>query len=123
MTGVIGTIVDALFSIPLLIMTDFEIVFEELRQVLNQIPEMPPETLDTLEAMMTRDGTMVTLFIAGVIFNLVAYSLIAMLGGAIGVAIFEKRKLNGNSSETTPEYRSPTDVPPPPPPPQDPTIS
>jgi hypothetical protein len=113
-TGLIGTVVSALFSIPLLLLAVNRPgmgVLVQLRQALDQIPNIPPETREMLRSLSARGGTDVLFFAIGLIFTLVIYCLFAMLGGAIGVAVFEKRKTGAPPAD----YQPPTGPPPPPP--------
>jgi hypothetical protein len=123
LTGVIGAIVSALFSIPLfLIANRAGRGLSQLRQALEQLPNVPPETLDRLRALSERGGIDVFFIAIGFVFMLVIYSLVAMLGGAIGVAVFEKRKPAAGRPPEIPSYEPPQ-TPPPPPPPDAPSSS
>ncbi len=116
-TGLIGTIVCALFSLPMYLMLyrGGRLSFaEQLRQTLDQVPNIPSETREALRAMADRGGMDVLVLVFGLLFMFVIYSLFAMLGGAVGVALFEKRKLGAPTD--TPPYQPPIDMPPPPPP-------
>jgi len=116
LTGVIGAIVTALFSTPLfLIANRAGGGMSQLRQVLEQLPNVPPETLGKLRALSEKGGIDVFFIAIGFVFMLVTYSLVAMLGGAIGVAVFEKRKPAAGPSDI-PAYQQPPPPPPPPPP-------
>ncbi len=115
LTGVIGAIVTALFWIPIFLMGGGRI-FSQLREAFEQIPNMPPETLERLKPFWER-GAFTPFFLAvGFVSMRVTYSVVAMLGGAIGVAIFEKRKPDAGSP-SFPTYVPPQAPPPPPPPP------
>lgn len=115
LTGVIGTVVSALFLIPLHFLTGGTGVMEQLRQAMDQMPNVPPETRQMLESLTSREGAGTFIYVFGLIFMLVVYCLFAMAGSAIGVAIFEKRK-PGTPSVDLPPYQPPA---PPPPPPQE----
>jgi hypothetical protein len=84
-----------------------------MRQMLSEL-NLPPEWRDLLTSVMSNSGSPHIAFIvvAGLI-NVVVYALVAMLGGVLGVAIFEKRKVQG----PPPTYQPPINLPPPPPPP------
>ena len=119
LTGAIGAIVNTLFNIP------FQIVLQRLgsgfgepmREILDQVPNLPPETRQVLEdAFNSSGGIGVPLIILSGFFLLVIYSFMGMLGGAIGVALFEQRR---PGEESDPTLRQ-TPYPPPPPPPTDP---
>ncbi len=127
LTGVIGAVVDTLFSIPLHIaLRSVGMGFvEQMREILDQIPNLPPETKDALRSMFSDGGGFSVLFlILGGLFKVVIYGIMAMLGGAIGVALFEKRKPGTPYGAPGPFPPSPpSDLPPPPPPPIDPGSS
>jgi hypothetical protein len=113
LTGAIGSIVTALFSIPLfLIGNRAGRGLAQIRQALEQLRNVPP---DRLRALSEKGGVDVFFFAAGLVFILVTYSLVAMVGGAIGVAVFEKRK--PAASPTGIQTYEPPQPPPPPPPP------
>ena len=84
----------------------------QLREVIAQMPNLPPETRETFRSMLSSAGEtgIIFIFLAG-LFKLVLYALMAMLGGAIGVALFEKRKPGMDSAGPQP----PTQIPPVPP--------
>jgi uncharacterized membrane protein len=112
LTGILGTIVMALFSIPLHILVNPGAgMLDQVRQSMSQVPSMPPETRRMLEGLYEHAGI---LYAVGALFMLVFFGLFGMVGGAIGVAIFEKRK-HGDSSPP-PSYQPPADpiLPPPP---------
>jgi hypothetical protein len=118
LTGVIGALVGGLFSIPLRLMTNRGSLsgMDQLKEALDQLPNVPPETRQMIESFTARSDMDVVFFIFGMLFILVIYSLFAMIGGTIGVAIFEKRKPGSVPEEVT-YYQPPTNLPPPPPPP------
>jgi hypothetical protein len=116
LTGVIGAIVFALFSIPLILMSNGSSrIMEQFKQAIAQVPNMPAQTREALEAAIAQGGFGILVYVIGFIFALVLFSLVAMIGGAIGVAIFEKRK-TGSALSDPPPYQPPADLPPPPPP-------
>jgi len=108
LTGLIGTLVFALFSIPLFVMTNRTGIMEQLKQTIAQMPNLPPETRDAVESLASQGNITAVIYVIGFFFMLVVNCLVAMIGGAIGVAIFEKRKSGGAPSE-------PPQIPPPPP--------
>ena len=111
LTGFIGTLVIALFSIPLqMLMSSGSSFAEQIRQSMNQIPNVPPETRQMFESLSAHAGI---LYAFGFIFMLGFCCLFGMVGGAIGVAIFEKRK---PGSGEAPTYQPPENILPPPPP-------
>ncbi len=121
LTGVIGAVVDTLFSIPLHVaLRSVGMGFvEQMREVLDQVPNLPPETKETLRSLFAEGGGISVLFlILSGLFKVVIYGIMAMLGGAIGVALFEKRKPGTSYGAPGPYPPPPSDLPPPPPPPE-----
>jgi len=119
LTGVIGAVVDTLFSIPLhMALKSVGMGFvEQMREVVDQIPNLPPETKDALRSVFSDSGGFSVLFlILSGLFKVVVYGIMAMLGGAIGVALFEKRKPGTPYGTPGPFPPTPGDLPPPPPP-------
>jgi hypothetical protein len=116
LTGVIGTIASTLIKMPLqfLLSRVGANPLEEARQVFDQIPNMPPESRQMIETLLAQKNVGVLFFVFGLFFTLIIYSLFAMLGGTIGVAIFEKRK-SGVPPVDMPSYQPPSNLPPPPP--------
>ena len=112
--GVIGVVVYALFSIPIQLISgggNPTMVVEQMNEMLAKNPEMPQEFRQVIEEFLLRDDLMRLIAIFNYFSNVVFFSLFAMLGGAIGVAIFEKRKQGDETSNGIP--------PPPPQPPED----
>lgn len=119
MTGIIGTIVSGLFMVPLFMLWNRGGVgiMEQVREALERIPNLPPEAEESIRALSERGGMDVFFFATSLIFMLGTYCLVAMLGGAIGVAIFERRKSNSAPGYgTPPPSEPPVNIPPPPPP-------
>ena len=81
---------------------------EQLQQVLDQMPNIPRETRDALRSMSD-----VFFLAVGGFVKLAVYSLAAMLGGAIGVALFEKRRPGADTPSPASPYQPPADLPPP----------
>ncbi len=120
LTGIIGAIVDTVFTIPLhMALSRFGMSFTgQMREVLEQIPNLPPESKDAMRSLLSGSGGVsFALIILTGIFKLVIYSIMAMAGGAIGVAVFEKRKPGGGPGYYDPPMPPPppVDIPPPPP--------
>jgi hypothetical protein len=112
LTGAIGALVTGIFSIPMRLMTAGAGagILEQLQSTMDQLPNLPPETRQMIESFAARGDMGAALMIVGFLFTLVVFSLFAMIGGAIGVAIFEKRK-PGSAPPDIAQYQ-----PPPPPP-------
>jgi hypothetical protein len=115
LAGAIGAIVDTVLSIPLnVVMTNVGMgLSEQTRDMVDMFPNLPPETRDAvLDMLSAGPGTGLFFLLMAGVFKLVVYALIAMLGGALGVALFEKRKTGTQPVVAPPVY-------PPPPPPED----
>jgi hypothetical protein len=129
LTGVIGSVVNVLFTIPLQFLLRRLGVnpLKDIQEVLEQLPNMPPESKEALRGILSQEsGGGILVLIIGGIFTLVLYSIVAMLGGALGVAIFEKRKPGETAGGPPPPpppsaFQPPLNFPPPPPPPPPPT--
>ena len=118
LAGIIGAVVDTLFSIPLhMALRGLGSGFtDQFRQMLEQVPNLPPETRQGLESILSSGtGFSFVMIVLGGLMKLVIYSLMAMLGGAIGVAIFEKRKPGEPHLDPAAFPSSPSNPPPPPP--------
>ena len=116
-TGVIGAVVDTLFSIPLtMAMSGIGMGFaEQMRQMVEEVPSMPPEARETLRSLAAGGvGVGSALFILAAFFKLFLYAVMAMIGGALGVALFEKRKPGAPGVPAA--YQPPSGSIPPPPP-------
>jgi hypothetical protein len=85
--GVIGTIIGELIQIIL-----FPLSAEQIRQIMEQIPGFTEENRKSVEELLSREGFISILFVMNIAISLVINCLLAMLGGALGVALFEKRK-------------------------------
>ncbi len=117
LTGVIGAFVFALFSIPLYMVMKNRSgggFVEQMRQQLDQLPNMPPESRQMLLDFLSRGNVGILVVVFGLVFVLVLYALFAMLGGTIGVAVFEKRKPGAPPTGAS-QYQPPINLPPPPP--------
>ncbi len=108
LTGFIGAIVIGLFSVPMQMLLGHGSFVEQVRQSMEQMPNVPPETRRMAEAFIANSGVIYAL---GIIFMLSFCCLLGMVGGAIGVALFEKRKPGDGAMP--PVYQPP--VPPAPP--------
>ncbi len=119
LTGAIGGVVDILFTIPLqLIMTSVGAdALSQVEQIFERIPDLPPESREALRAFFSNPrGAGLIFMILGAFFTLIVFSIMGMIGGAIGVAIFEKRKPGQGSQGMSGFNQPPPEVSPPPPP-------
>ena len=114
-TGVIGAVVSLLFSIPLNFIAGsggMEIM-EQIRARMDSMPNVPPETRALIDSLASRTDLTTLIVIFGAIFTLIVYCIFATLGGTIGVAIFEKRKIGAPPPNAAPDD-PPVNLPPPP---------
>jgi hypothetical protein len=122
LTGLIAGVVETIFSIPISIAmrgagAD---VFLQMERMMDQIPNFPAESKEIMRSFARRGLGFVVLIIGGIITTFI-YGLVGMIGGAVGVAIFEKRKPGAPLAPPPPVYMPPAPyTPPPPPPPVDP---
>jgi hypothetical protein len=112
LTGVIGTVVIVLFSIPLILMSPegSRGIAEQIREMVNQVPGFPAESRREIDELTSREDFMRIVFITSIFAQLAVNCLLAMLGGALGVAIFERRKPGDPCARTS----DPPPLPPPP---------
>lgn len=121
LAGVIGAVVDTLFTIPIhMALRGSAEMTEQMREWADEIPNLPGQYREMLRSIAS-GGTAVGsfLFAATAFFKLIVYGAVAMLGGALGVALFEKRRIETTEPEIRPPYEPPPETPPPPPPPSD----
>lgn len=114
-TGFLGSIVFAIFSIPLNYLTSNGgiSIMEQIRERMNAMPNVPPETRALFDSLSNRPDLNVLLLILGLIFTLIIFCLFSMLGSTIGVAVFEKRKI-GTPPPNATTYEPPVNLPSPP---------
>ncbi len=114
-TGIVGSVVFALFLIPLLLMSPDKIaeMTEQLLSMMEQMPGFTGEFQEEFLEMASSESFAKFLYISSVTVQLFANCILAMLGGTLGVAVFEKRKINGTSPGTSSE-EPPSELPPPP---------
>jgi hypothetical protein len=115
LTGAFGSIINILFELPKLLISKVPIA-DQFGKAIEQVPNLPAETKQMVSAMMAKEGMMAFLFVSSFICIFVGYCLLAMLGGAIGVALFEKRAPVSETQDAQ-RYEPPANLPPPPPPP------
>jgi len=115
LTGAIGAGVDILFSLPLqfLLRGMGANYAGQIKEMLDRMAGLPPETKEALDSILLGSGQVnLFLFAAGAFFTLIIYCIMAMIGGTIGVAIFEKRKTGSPPPEAP--YRPAAEPPLPP---------
>ena len=120
-TGIVGAIVDTLFSIPLFLLMrgSGTGIFEQFQQALDKMPDVNPAVRERLQSILTGgSGTGILLIILGVAFYTLIFGLAGMLGGALGVALFEKRKVGQPINPAISVEPPPPPYEPPTPPPQ-----
>jgi len=117
LAGAIGAVVDTLFTIPIhMALRGSAEVTEQMREWADEIPNLPEQSREILRTI-TSGGTAVgsLLFVVTAFFKLIVYGAVAMIGGALGVALFEKRKIGTATPDIRPPYEPPSGPPPPPP--------
>jgi hypothetical protein len=116
LTGAIGGLVTTLFSIPVQILmnTMFSGYVAQARQIVSDLPNMPPALREIILAA-GNSGFNIFAVIFAAFFNVIVYAVIAMLGGVLGVAIFEKRKVEIPAPVLPPRLNIQPPAPPPPP--------
>ena len=121
LAGVIGAVVDTLFTIPLhMALSGSALMTEQLRGLADEFPNLPVEWRDMMRSLASGGTAMGGfLVVVGAFLKLVVYGIVAMLGGALGVAVFEKRKIGTQGPDVRPPYEPPGRITPPPPPPED----
>jgi len=113
LTGGIGGMVYILFMIAIMFLRYSGAgILEETRQSLSQIPNLPPAYRDAILSTLTGGASFALLMVFSGFISLILFSVLGMLGGILGVAIFEKRKI----SDRAPAAEPPIVLPPPPPP-------
>jgi hypothetical protein len=92
--GVIGTIIYALIQIPLFLLSSEggQGLAEQIQQIMEQFPGFTEENQKSLTELTSHEGFISVLYVMSIAVWLVINCLLAMLGGALGVALFEKRK-------------------------------
>src|SRR5512136_2122581 len=72
LTGVIGSVVSALFYIPLhLVLRRSGMgIVEQMKQSMSQVPNLPPETRQMLESLSSGEGLSIAVYAIGFIFIL-----------------------------------------------------
>jgi hypothetical protein len=117
LTGLIGSIVYILFCIPLyLMMKRSGVNLGDLaRQSMERWIKVMPEMRNYLQNASAQTDIGLSAVLFGVIFTIGIFCLFAMLGGAVGVAVFEKRRTGAPPDDAGANPPAP-DLPPSPPP-------
>lgn len=113
LTGVVGAVVATIVSIPFSLLR-LEMGGEFLEELVKQAesdPNVPPWVLDLLHSMMQPGAFAVYTLLIGLAVSLVVYSIFAMLGAILGVAIFQSQRKGADAPHVMP----PPSAPPPPP--------
>jgi len=85
MAGLTGAVVGSLLAIPLQMVAG-PMQQQMMDRILSSNPEITPEMREMMERITATSG----MWIVGLIFSLVVYSIFGLLGGLLGVAIFKK---------------------------------
>ncbi len=87
LAGLFGAVVDTVVSIPINLMLGSSFSSQDAFEQLRNTPEFPPELIDFLESIMsgglTVGGILLSLLFGGIVF-----SIFAMVGAMLGVALF-----------------------------------
>jgi hypothetical protein len=123
LAGVVGAVVDTLFTIPLhMALRSSAVMTEQLREWADELPNLPGEYREMFRSLASGGPAIGSLlFVVTAFFKLVVYAIVAMLGGALGVAVFEKRKIGMPGPDVSARYEPPGGITPPPPPPPPPS--
>jgi len=117
LTGAIGSAVSILFLIPLQLMPGAgKGLTEPLLEALDQMPNIPVETREMLRSVFSEgdSGSLGIILVVGGLMQSILFCLVAMLGGALGVALFEKRKPGSKPPGPGEGWRPPTEFSSPP---------
>jgi hypothetical protein len=111
-TGLIGSLVYILFTIPLYLMLIRSGVrlTDLVRQSMERWIKAMPEMRDYLQTASTQSDIGLSVVLFGMIFTIGIFCIFGMLGGAVGVAIFEKRR-TGAPPDDVATNPPPPDVP------------
>jgi hypothetical protein len=88
--GVVGGLVTTIIAIPIQMLTFNEATARQVQEAFNQA-QMPPAFREFMEQMMA-PGFSLSRTLFSLLANVVIYSLFAMVGGIIGVAIVNRKK-------------------------------
>ncbi len=91
LTGIIGAIVQTLLSLPLKYLIPAFWMFDPDMMLKRLPPDVPPETYEIIERTVRLFAGFAGIFVE-LIMSLVLFSIFALIGGVIGVALFEKRR-------------------------------
>jgi len=93
-SGLVGALVSTIISIPIQMLTFSEEQSAQFLAQIDQVGDFPPELRDWMAQMFTPGLNMSrTLFVLAI--NLVIYSLFAMIGGILTVAVLNRRVAQG----------------------------
>jgi hypothetical protein len=117
MAGIIGSIIIAIFMyFKLFMMHDgIQAYVEQVRLTMETFPIFSGEDQAEFQELFSREGFGTSMFIGALFIQLLVYSVIAAIGGLLGVAILEKRK-PGDIDYRGSGGEPPSSLPPSPPP-------
>ena len=87
LAGLFGAVVDTVVSIPINLMLDFGFSNQDALEQLRNTPDIPPQLIEFLESMMSGGVTVVGILIS-LLFGGIVFSIFAMVGAMLGVALF-----------------------------------
>jgi hypothetical protein len=103
-TGAIGAIAYFLLNIPIYVIRHRSGInlMDEMQQNLNRFPILQTaESRDFIQRLSAQGHLFLWFIVSMLVFTFVIYCIFAMVGGSIGVALFEKRKTGAPPEEDT----------------------
>jgi hypothetical protein len=109
-SGIIGTVVSAVFQAPRYLINKAGLG-DQIRHNIDQMPNVSAESRQMISAMLDREGIISLIIVFTFISMIIAYCVLAMAGGMIGVALFEKRTRDPEPPPTPVDIEPPTETP------------
>ncbi|NQW04182.1 MAG: hypothetical protein HQ485_09150 [Acidobacteria bacterium] len=94
--GAIGGVIEALGSA---VMFNALAPQDAMEQVLSTIPDMPPETLDMIQSIMTGPN----LLLISLVLKVPLFAVFGMLGALLGTVFFRKKAMPGGGAGPLPQ--------------------
>lgn len=94
MTGVIGAVAGTVISIPInLLFSGMGLTDMSQLQEALEGADLPPEAVNMIDNFISGGGLTIGAILIGFFVNLVVYSIFALIGALIGVAVLHKKQL------------------------------
>ena len=87
LAGLFGAVVDTVVSIPINLMLDFGFSNQDALEQLRDTPDIPPQLIEFLESIMSGGVSVIGILIS-LLFGGIVFSIFAMVGAMLGVALF-----------------------------------